>query len=82
MHRIKDVMLAKGVKAVQLAEIMGKSKQYISNVVNHRTQCSLATLQEFASALNCTVAELIADYPTDIFCCPHCGKSIKIEEQK
>ena len=80
MHRIKDVMLAKGVKAVDLAAKMGKSKQYISSIINGRETCSLAMLATFASALDCTVAELIADYPTDQFCCPHCGRNIEIKK--
>lgn len=78
MHRIKEVMIAKGVKSVDLAHKMGKSKQYISNIINGKGTLSISMLCEFADALECTVAELMADFPKNKFVCPHCGKTITI----
>lgn len=46
--RIKEILKEKGISQIELAEKMGKSKQYISNIVTGGKGMSIATLVEIA----------------------------------
>lgn len=63
--QIKKVMDTRGIKAVQLAEMLGKSKQYVSNIVNGKVGISLDMLDELAKALGVHTWELIEGAPID-----------------
>ena len=64
--QIKKVMDTRGIKAVQLAEMLGKSKQYVSNIVNGKVGISLDMLDELAKALGVHTWELIEGAPIDL----------------
>ena len=51
MNRIKEVLEAKGIKQVWLADKLGKSFNTVNGYVQNRTQPSLETLYEIASIL-------------------------------
>lgn len=61
--QIKRVMELKNVKAVELAKMLGKSKQYVSNVVNGRANVSLDVLREFATVLGVKPYQLLLGAP-------------------
>ena len=49
--RIKEILKEKGISQIELAEKMGKSKQYISNILTGGKGMSIATLVEIAKIL-------------------------------
>lgn len=80
--RIKDILAEKGLTAKSLAERMGKSPQYISNIINGGKGASVNTLQEIAEALQVPVSSLFADFApattSQTFVCPKCGTKLII----
>ena len=80
--RIKEILKAKGMTAKQLAESMGKTPQYLNNIINGGKGASLNTLQEVAKALDMPISSLFADYETNrtnYVICPKCGERIPVE---
>ncbi len=75
--RLKEVMKEKGVKQNDLAERLGVSSQYISGVVTGRLTVSLKRLYEIAEILEVDPVSLLKG-KENVFCCPHCGKPIKV----
>ncbi|WP_157209201.1 helix-turn-helix domain-containing protein [Mariniflexile maritimum] len=59
MNRIKEVLEAKGIKQVWLADKLGKSFNTINGYVQNRTQPSLEVLYEIAKILNVDPKELL-----------------------
>lgn len=83
--RIKEILDEKGLSQKELAEMMGKSPQYISNILNADQGVSVNILIEFAKTLQVDFRDLFAstkDDRTTIVTCPHCGKPIEIELKK
>ena len=83
--RIKEILSNKGMTAKYLAQLMGKSPQYVSNIINGKGT-SLNTLQEVADKLQVPVSALFADYvqPDNeaTLICPRCGQDLSIEVKK
>jgi transcriptional regulator with XRE-family HTH domain len=59
--KIRDLRLRRGLTVQQLAEKSGLSKGFISQVENHRTSPSLATLRDLAHSLDTSVAYLVVE---------------------
>ena len=59
MNRIKEVLEAKGIKQVWLAEKLGKSFNTINGYVQNRNQPSLEVLYEIANILDIDPKELL-----------------------
>lgn len=59
MNRIKEVLEAKGIKQVWLAEKLGKSFNTVNGYVQNRNQPSLETMFSIANILNVQVSELL-----------------------
>ena len=79
--RIKEILNEKGMSQKELCDIWGKSKQYVSLVVNGKGSISVPVLEELATLLSVPVASLLADYdkqPENAALCPHCNKPIKL----
>lgn len=84
--RIKELMDEKGVKSIQLSEMIGISKVSISNLLNGKLKPSFDTLEKIATALNVPMWQLFASpdevipqKDTTTLSCPHCGKDIEIQ---
>ncbi|TMQ74314.1 MAG: cupin domain-containing protein [Candidatus Eisenbacteria bacterium] len=60
-EKIRDLRIRRGLTVQQLASATGLSKGFISQVENHRTSPSLATLHDFARALETSAAYLVAE---------------------
>jgi transcriptional regulator with XRE-family HTH domain len=58
--RIKEILKEKGISQIELAEKMGKSKQYISNILSGGKGMSIATLVEIAKILDVEFRDLFA----------------------
>lgn len=58
--RIKEILKEKGISQIELAEKMGKSKQYISNILTGSKGMSIATLVEIAKILDVEFRDLFA----------------------
>lgn len=56
---IKEIMIEKGVSPVQLAEALGKPRQYVTNVCNGDKIPSLPALEKIALALGVSTARLL-----------------------
>ncbi len=80
--RIKEILDEKGLSQKELAEMMGKSPQYISNILNAEQGVSVNILIEFAKTLQVEFRDLFASTKKDkttTVTCPHCGKQIDVE---
>lgn len=90
MYRIKEVMVEKGIKSKDLAERLGKTKQYISNVVNETTNVSMQMLSEIAGALEVPLWMLFVsreevvgeEQDENTITCPKCGARFKLEDER
>jgi len=52
---VKRAMLEKDIKSGQLAEMMGMSKQYLSNTISVKGIQTASMLDRFCEALDCDV---------------------------
>lgn len=59
MNRIKEVLEAKGIKQIWLAEQLGKSYNMVNGYVQNRKQPRLEVLNEIANILDVDVKDLI-----------------------
>ena len=57
--KIRELRLRRGLTVQQLATATGLSKGFISQIENHHTSPSLATLQDFARALETSASYLV-----------------------
>lgn len=57
---IKDILKAKGITSKELATMLGKAPQYISNIINGGKGASISTLEEIAAALKVPMWQLFA----------------------
>ena len=88
--QIKRLMRERGMQTKDLAEIMGKSSQYVSNIINGGKGVSVNTLIDVAKALNVEFWQLTApenvkkvsetnqEVQPALITCPHCGKELKL----
>ena len=60
-RKIRDLRLRRGLTVQQLASATGLSKGFISQIENHRTSPSLATLHDLARALDTSAAYLVVE---------------------
>lgn len=82
--RIKDVLKEKGLKQQDLAEKMGISLSGVKQMLG-ADSLTTSTLERIAAAVNVPVWQFFIS-PDDLanqvggnsFCCPHCGKPLKI----
>lgn len=82
--RIKDVLKEKGLKQQDLAEKMGISLSAVKQMLG-ADSLTTSTLERIAAAVNVPVWQFFIS-PDDLankvggnsFCCPHCGKPLKI----
>ena len=56
----KEILKEKGISQIELAEKMGKSKQYISNILTGGKGMSISTLVEIAKILDVEFRDLFA----------------------
>ena len=86
--RVKEILKERGQTQKELAAKMGKSPQYIANVLNSEQGVSVNILIDLAKALDVEFRDLFAATrgesatSSDILVCPHCGKPItsKVEQ--
>lgn len=83
--RVKDILKERGQTQKELAAKMGKSPQYIANILNSEQGVSVNVLIDFAKALDVEFRDLFAATrgsnltPAGNCVCPHCGKPINIK---
>ena len=85
--RLKDLMKAKGMTSVRIAELVGMHKTNVSNIINGKQMPSVETLERFANALGVRFTELFvleeeSAPQTPTFICPHCGQPLDVVVQK
>lgn len=90
MYRIKEILIEKGLRSKDLADRLGKSKQYISNVINETGNVSITMLSDIAKALNVEIWELFASKKEIIgddgddnntITCPVCQSKFELKEK-
>jgi len=59
MNRIKEVLEAKGIKQIWLADQLGKSYNMLNGYVQNRQQPRLEVLAEIAKILDTDIKDLI-----------------------
>jgi len=59
MNRIKEVLKAKGIKQIWLAEQLGKSYNMVNSYAQNRRQPSIEDLYKIAEILSVDVTELL-----------------------
>lgn len=61
MNKLKEMRLKSGITQVQLAEKVGISQNYLSQLeIGRKNNASLDVIKRIAKALDCKVDELIA----------------------
>lgn len=65
MNRIKEVLEAKGIKQIWLAEKLGKSFNMVNGYVQNRHQPSLETLFKIADLLQVSAKDLLVEKNTN-----------------
>ncbi|KGL53022.1 hypothetical protein HQ29_02615 [Porphyromonas canoris] len=58
--RIKEILKERGMQAKDLAEALGKSRSYISDVMNCKKGISISSLTDIARALDVEFRDLFA----------------------
>ena len=61
MNRIKQVLEAKGIKQIWLAEKLGKSYNMVNSYCQNRRQPSLEDLYKIAEILNIEAKDLLTE---------------------
>lgn len=56
--RIKDILKDKNISSKELATLLNKAPQYVSNIINGGKGASLSTLSEIAEALGVGMGDL------------------------
>lgn len=59
MNRIQEVLKAKGLKQVQLAEALGIAKSSVSQYCSNKVQPPLSVFIAISEELECDVSELL-----------------------
>ena len=77
--RVKEILKERGITAKELAAKIGMTETGLSIAISEKGNPPLRRLQDIASALDVSVAELFDTQPTNTITCPHCGKPIKIK---
>ncbi len=85
--RVKEILKERGQTQKELAARMGKSPQYIANVLNSEQGVSVNVLIDIAKALDVEFRDLFAVTRSDgkespMVVCPHCGKAIAIKVEQ
>lgn len=81
--RVKEILKDRKMSVKSLAEGLGKTPQYMSNVINGDKGVSVNSLEEIAKFLDVPISSLFADYmanreqPSQLKC-PHCGSELRI----
>lgn len=85
-HRIKEVLKEKGIKGLELAEMLHISKVNMYNSLSENNDIRLSTLEKIATALNVPLWSLLASKEEitkdekNTFKCPKCGTRFKLVE--
>jgi transcriptional regulator with XRE-family HTH domain len=85
--RVKEILKERRQTQKDLAAKMGKSPQYIANVLNSEQGVSVNVLIELAKVLDVEFRDLFAVTRTEdkdalAIVCPHCGKPITIKVEQ
>jgi putative transcriptional regulator len=59
MNRIQEILKAKGLKQIQLAEALGVAKSSVSQWCSNTVQPPLVKLNDIADAIGCDVTDLL-----------------------
>lgn len=65
-NNIKSIREHSGLTIEQLADIVGKSKGYVSQLENGKKRLNEDTIDDFSKALNCPRSLIISDNPDDL----------------
>lgn len=79
--RIKEILKAKKITVVSLADTIGIAQPSMSNIVNNKVSPSLETLERIATALGVSVSELIDEPKSGNFTCPNCGAELRMNAE-
>ena len=84
MFRIKEVLREKGISQIQLANMLGKTPQYVSGIIREVDGVSISALASIAKVLNVPLASLFDDYKTtgSSLVCPNCGARLKLVQDE
>ena len=78
--RVKELCRDKNMTLAEIAEKIGVSASSLSQIMKGNP--TLSKLQDIASALDVSVAELFDTQPKNTITCPHCGKPITIKAEE
>ena len=78
--RVKELCRDKNMTLADIAERIGVSASSLSQIMKGNPP--LSKVQDIASALDVSVAELFAPQPTNTITCPKCGTVLEIKEKE
>lgn len=80
--RVKEILKEKGIAAKELAAKIGMTETGLSIAISEKGNPPLKRLQDIASALDVSVAELFEPQPTNTITCPKCGTVLEVKEKE
>lgn len=91
-YRIKEILKEKGIKGVELAEMLGINKITLYRNLRESNDLRISTLEKIATALNVPLWSLLVSKDeitkdetseqTSTFVCPRCGAPLHISVQE
>ena len=91
-YRIKEILKEKGLKGVELAEMLGINKITLYRNLSESNDLRISTLEKIATALNVPLWSLLVskdeitkdetNEQSTTFVCPRCGASLRISVQE
>lgn len=91
-YRIKEILKEKGLKGVELAEMLGINKITLYRNLSENNDLRISTLEKIATALNVPLWSLLVSKDeitkdetseqSTTFVCPRCGASLRISVQE
>lgn len=91
-YRIKEILKEKGLKGVELADMLGINKITLYRNLSESNDLRISTLEKIATALNVPLWSLLVSKEeitkdetseqSTTFICPRCGASLHISLQE
>ena len=91
-YRIKEILKEKGLKGVELADMLGINKITLYRNLSESNDLRISTLEKIATALNVPLWSLLVSKEeitkdetseqSTTFVCPRCGASLRISVQE
>ena len=81
MLHIKEALKKRGLKQIDLADMLGINRVSLSRLLSDKNDMRVSTIKKIADAIGCDVAEFFTpaeEAEHNTITCPHCGEKLVI----